>query len=72
MKTINLRNYYYPCYKEDVLVEVSDEVAEAIIRSGREMENYYRRTCRHKAYYSLDAFDWMENYALEHSPSPED
>lgn len=72
MKTINLRNYYYPCYKEDVLVEVSDEVAEAIIRSVREMENHYRRTCRHKAYYSLDAFDWTENYALEHSPSPED
>lgn len=39
MKTINLRNYYYPRYKEDVLVEVSDEVAEAIIRSVREMEN---------------------------------
>lgn len=72
MKTINLRKYYYPYYKEDVLVEVSDEVAEAMLLSVREMENYYRRTCRHKAYYSLDAFDWTENYALEHSPSPEE
>lgn len=36
MKTINLRNYYYPRYKEDVLVEVSDKVAETIIRSVRQ------------------------------------
>lgn len=72
MKTINLRKYYYPYYKENVLVEVSDEVAEDMLLSVREMENYYRRTCRHKAYYSLDAFDWTENYALEHSPSPEE
>lgn len=36
MKTINLRNYYYPCYKEDVLVEVSDEVAEALLLMLRE------------------------------------
>lgn len=53
-------------------MEVSDEVAEAMLLSVREMENYYRRTCRHKAYYSLDAYDWTENYALEHSPSPEE
>jgi len=72
MKTSNLRKYYYPYYTEDVFVEVSDEVAEAMLLSVREMENYYRRTCRHKAYYSLDAYDWTENYALEHSPSPEE
>lgn len=72
MKTINLRTYYYPHYTEDVFVEVSDEVAEVMLLSVREMENYRRRTCRHKAYYSLDAFDWTENYALEHSPSPEE
>lgn len=67
MKTINLRTYYYPHYTEDVFVEVSDEVAEVMLLSVREMENYRRRTCRHKAYYSLDAYDWTENYALEHS-----
>ena len=72
MKTSNLRKYYYPYYTEDVFVEVSDEVAEAMLLSVREMENYYRRTCRHKASYSLDAYDWTENYALEHSPSPEE
>ena len=72
MKTINLRTYYYPYYTEDVFVEVSDEVAEVMLLSVREMENYRRRTCRHKAYYSLDAYDWTENYTLEHSPSPEE
>lgn len=48
MKTINLRTYYYPHYTEDVFVEVSDEVAEAMLLSAREMENYRRRTCRQR------------------------
>lgn len=26
----------------------------------------------HRAYYSLEAYSWLENYALEHSRSPED
>lgn len=72
MKTINLRYHYYPYYKEDVLVEVSDEVAEVIIQSVRQMYNYDRRARYHKAIYSLNAFEWSENYAVEHSPSPEE
>ena len=36
------------------------------------MENYERRKVYHRAYYSLDAYSWLENYALEHSRSPED
>ncbi len=72
MKTINLRTCYYPYYTEDVFVEVSDEVAEVMHRSFREMENYQRRAYRYNAIYSLSAYDWTENYALEHSPSPED
>ena len=27
---------------------------------------------KRQAYYSLDAYSWLENYALEHSRSPED
>jgi len=38
MKTINLRTYYYPHYTKDVFVEVSDEVAEVMLLSVREME----------------------------------
>lgn len=71
MKTINLR-YCYPYYTGDVFVEVSDEVAEVMVQSVREMYNYDRRARYHKAFYSLDAFDWMEKYALEHSPSAEE
>lgn len=72
MTTINLRKYYYPAYKTDLFVEVSDEVAEAMKHFDRQMNNYQRRTVYHRAYYSLDAYDWAENYALEHSKSPEE
>lgn len=72
MTTINLRKYYYPAYKTDVFVEVPDEVAEAMKHFDREMNNYQRRTVYHRAYYSLDAYAWTENYALEHSKSPEE
>lgn len=72
MTTINLRKYYYPVYKTDVFVEVSDEVAEAMKQFDREMNNYQRRTLYHRAFYSLDAYEWTENYALEHGKSPEE
>ena len=71
MKTINLR-YCYPYYTGDMFVEVSDEVAEVMVQSVRQMYNYDRRARYHKAFYSLDAFDWTEKYALEHSPSAEE
>ena len=71
MKTINLR-WIYPHYRHDEFVEVSDEVWEAMRQAQREMENYERRKVYHRAYYSLDAYSWLENYALEHSRSPED
>ena len=73
MKTINLRNYYYPCYKEDVLVEVSDEVAEALLLMLREENNRRRKIYYHKAYFSLDRADGIENAALcGFEKSPED
>ena len=71
MKTINLR-WIYPHYRHDEFVEVTDEVWEAMRQAQREMNNYERRTVYHRARYSLDAYSWTENYALEHSRSPED
>ena len=65
MKTINLR-WIYPHYRHDEFVEVSDEVWEVMRQAQREMNNYER------AYYSLDAYSWTENYALEHGRSPEE
>ena len=70
MKIINLR-LHYPHYQQDKLVEVSEEVFDVLCQSVREMRNYERRKRYHRAFYSLDAFEWTENYALEHSPSPE-
>ncbi|WP_251319872.1 RNA polymerase subunit sigma-24 [Flintibacter muris] len=70
MKVINLR-LHYPHYQQDTLVEVSEEVFDVLCQSVRETRNYERRKRYHRAYYSLDAFDWAENYALKHSPSPE-
>ena len=71
MKTINLR-WIYPHYRHDEFVEVSDEVWEVMEQARREMKNYERRKLYHRAYYSLDAYSWMENYSLEHGRSPED
>ena len=71
MKTINLR-WIYPHYRHDEFVEVSDEVWEVMRQAQREMNNYERRKVYHRAYYSLDAYSWTENYALEHGRSPED
>jgi RNA polymerase sigma-70 factor (ECF subfamily) len=70
MKVINLR-LHYPYYEQDKLVEVSEEVFDVLCQSVREMRNHERRKRYHRAFYSLDAYDWTENYALEHSPSPE-
>ena len=71
MKTINLR-WMYPHYRHDEFVDVTDEVWAAMYQAKREMENYERRKVYHRAYYSLDAYSWLEKYALEHSRSPED
>ena len=68
MKTINLR-WIYPHYRHDEFVEVSDEVWEVMRQAQREMNNYERRKVYHRAWYSLDAYSWTENYALEHSRS---
>ena len=53
-------------------MEVSEEVWEAMRQAQREMNNYERRKVYHRAYYSLDAYSWTENYALEHGRSPEE
>ena len=59
MKTINLR-WMYPHYRHDEFVDVTDEVWAAMYQAQREMENYERRKVYHRAYYSLDAYSWLE------------
>ena len=71
MKIINLRDFY-PFYTHDTLLEVSDEVAQALAEAERLERNYMRRMFYNKAQYSLDADDGIEASATEcHILSPE-
>lgn len=73
MTIINLKKYYYPLVKADVFVEVPDEVADALLHLRREENNRTSKIWYHKAYFSLDCEDGIENYAIGwEQPSPED
>ena len=64
MQKINLRDLYPDVYKTDVFVEVAEEIL-AVIRNSRQTDaSYERRKFRHKAHYSLDRKDGIENDAL--------
>jgi len=73
MPIVNLKKYYYEFYRKDTFVEVSDEVAEALLLMLREENNRVRKIYYHKAYFSLDREDGIENDALcGFEKSPED
>ena len=72
MQTINLKQYY-PFCKEDIFVEVSDEIVEAFLLDKRAEGARDRKMFRYKAFYSLDCNDGIENAAIGWAqPSPED
>ena len=62
MQTINLKQYY-PFCKEDIFVEVSDEIVEAFLLDKRAEAARERKMFRYKAFYSLDCNDGIENAA---------
>ena len=64
MKTINLRKLYFSQYHEDVFVEVSDEVAEALLLMRRAENNRRQKINYYKAYYSIDCVDGIEMAAI--------
>jgi hypothetical protein len=73
MQLINLRKYYFGLYKEDVFIEVTDEVAEGLVELRRYEDRKNRRMFRYKAYFSLDAGNGIESSALDwNQPSPEE
>ena len=73
MPIINLKKYYYPAYTKDTFVEVSDEVAEALLLMGREENARKSKIYYHKAYFSLDYGEGIENAALDFvEKSPEE
>ncbi len=72
MVTVNLRKLY-PWYKEDVEIEVSDDVAQVLLASQRSEWAHQRKLARHKAQYSLDCDDGIEARVLNpQTPSPQE
>jgi RNA polymerase sigma-70 factor (ECF subfamily) len=69
--TINLRDFY-PWYQYDELIEVSNAVAEELLADQRYEKSYWRRLRRHKAQYSLDAGDGIENEACYINMTPQE
>ena len=72
MQKINLRDLYPDAYKTDVFVDVAEEVLTAIRDQQQDDAAYERRKFRHKAYYSLNREDGIENDALNQPPTPEE
>ena len=71
MKKINLRELYPDVYTTDFFVDVTEEVMETIRAAKRAEAAYDRRMYRHKAYYSLDCDNGIENAILMKPQTPE-
>ena len=71
MKKINLRELYPDVYTTDFLVDVTEEVMEAIRAAERAEVAYDRRMYRYKAHYSLDCDNGIENAVLLKPQTPE-
>ncbi len=70
MKTVNLHELYPDAYHTDHFVEVPDKIADEFVKFGK-ADAAYRSCIRyHKAYYSLDRNDGIENEAVEHPATP--
>ena len=72
MQKINLRDLYPDTYKTDVFVDVAEEVLAAIRGQEQDDAAYERRMYRHKAHYSLNREDGIENDALNRPLTPEE
>ena len=63
---------YYPWYLTNEYIEVTDEVAEALMASKRAEAAHAERVRYNRAYYSLDCDDGIEYSACVHEPSPQE
>ena len=71
MAQINLKDFY-PSEKKDIFVDVSDELAAVMFEFRRREANYEKRLRRHKAYYSLDRSDGVENSIIFQEKAPDE
>lgn len=68
MKRINLKDIY-PFYTEDCFVTVEDVVADTFDEFKKQEQSLERKVYRHRAHYSLDRNDGIENNMLRQSDS---
>lgn len=71
MAKIKLKDFY-PFEKDDVIIEVSDELAATLYAFERQEASYIRKVRRHQAYYSLDRTDGVEHSIILHVNSPDE
>lgn len=69
MPTINIRDFY-PDENQNILFEVSEELAAQLLEWKRSDLAYQRKVRWHHAQYSLDCDDGIERCALGFSLSP--
>lgn len=72
MKKINLKDFYPLYYTADCFIEVSDEIAEQLVKADRYEDAYIRQLRRYKAYYSLNDDSRIEKDILFHQLSPQE
>lgn len=72
MSKINLRDLYPDFYRADCIIEVPEEVLGVFVEHERREAAYRRRMYYHKAHYSLDREDGIENSIQFVSLSPDE
>ena len=72
MRVINLRDFYTSLYAHDCICEVPDEVADLLVHFKRREQSQIRQKYKHRAHYSLDRDDGIENSALFFAPSAQE
>ena len=72
MSKINLRELYPDFYTQDYYIEVPETLAAELHRFDLDEAAYRLRTYRHKAYYSLDRGDGIEDDALFVASTPDE
>lgn len=72
MQMINLRDIYPDQYKSDYFVEIPNQLAQELHKFELEEAAYRLRTYRHRAYYSLDRRDGIENRVLFTAATPDE
>lgn len=72
MAKINLRDIYPNFYDTDCYIEVPEQLALELLQLELNEAAYRLRTYRHRAYYSLDRGDGIENRVLFTAATPDE